>query len=130
MKPITSFDEAKTKLTELQSALSELGAFLKMADEAISKVNSLKGTVNAGPAEPKRAAHPPATWAERVLEILKAANGIALTQKQMVDVYPDMGWPTPSERQDLYRAVSGAVAYLHKKKGILVKTEAGYQLKL
>src|SRR5437667_12445086 len=127
MKPIKSFSEAKRRLSELKDSISDLDAFLTFADDAISKVNTLKGPSPDG-SEPFSIVVPP-TWGERVIEIFKQAGSRSLMQKQTMEMYVETGWPAPADRADLYRAISGAIAYLHKKKGVLVKTDEGYRLK-
>jgi|ERR1051326_977045 hypothetical protein len=127
MKPIRSFEEAKRRLAELKSCVADLDAFLTFADDAISKVNTLKGSaVGANILQATRA---PTTWGERVIELLRQAENRPIMQKQVMELYEKTGWPMPTEDGHLYRAISGAIAYLHKKKGVLVKTEEGYRLK-
>ena len=127
MKPIKSFEEAKRRLAELSDSIAELNAFITFADDAISKVNTLKGSA-AGTSTPQ-ATRPPATWAERVIELFKQTENKPLKQKQIVELYKITGWPGPTDASELYRAISGAVAYLFKRKGVLEKTDNGYRLK-
>jgi hypothetical protein len=127
MKRIKSFSEAKTMLAEVKSAISELDAFLTFADEAISKVNTLKGSSEI--AITPQTTRPPATWGERVIEVFKQSENRPMMQKQVMEMYERTGWPIPPEQGGLYRAISGAIAYLFKKKGVLEKTSDGYYLK-
>jgi len=127
MKAIKSFAEAKQRLAELNSSIVDLNAFLEFADDAISKVNTLKGS-SAG-ASSTQATHAPTTWGERVIELFNQSENKPIMQKEMMEMYERTGWPRPPDRGDLYRAISGAIAYLFKKKGILEKTDKGYQLK-
>lgn len=127
MNRIKSFTEAKHKLDELRQGLTELSVFLAFADEAISKVNSLKGSDDGAGAF--QLAGPPATWGERVIEIFRQAENKPLMQKEAMKRYERTGWPKPTDPAAFYRAISGAFAYLHKKKGVLEKTDAGYRLK-
>jgi hypothetical protein len=127
MKPIKSFEEAKRRLAELNNSIADLNAFLVFADDAISKVNTLKGSAS-GESIPQTT-RAPATWGERVIEIFKQAENTPIMQKRVMEMYEKTGWPAPADRSELYRAISGAIAYLHKKKGVLVKTEEGYRLK-
>ena len=128
MKPIKSFAEAKRRLTELKDSITELNAFLEFADDAISKVNTLKGS--SADASTMQATRAPATWGERMIELFKESENKPIMQKQMMEMYERTGWPMPSDRGDLYRAISGAIAYLFKKKGVLEKTDKGYRLKV
>jgi hypothetical protein len=128
MKPIKSFEEAKRRLAELNSSIADLNAFLVFADDAISKVNTLKGSADG--ASTPQGSPPPTTWAERVIELFKQSENKPIMQKQMMELYERTGWPTPPDQGDLYRAISGAIAYLFKKKGVLEKTDKGYRLKI
>src|SRR5258708_34952637 len=120
MKPIKSFADAKQRLAELKNSIVDLDAFLTFADDAISKVNTLKGSTNGANAQP--ATHAPATWGERVIEIFKQTGNKPLMQKQAVDRYLEIGWPVNGDTADLYRNLSGAIAYLPKKKGGLARS--------
>lgn len=111
----------------MQNSIADLEAFLTFADDAISKVNTLKGYANG--ASVSQTSKAPATWGERVIEIFKQAENKPIMQRQVVDMYGRTGWPMPADPGQLYRALSGAIAYLHKKKGVLIKTADGYQLK-
>jgi hypothetical protein len=128
MKHIKSFVEAKNALAEVKSAIAELDAFLTFADDAISKVNTLKGS--SGGASVAQATRAPATWGERVIELFKQSENKPIMQKQVMELYQQTGWPMPADQADLYRAISGAIAYLFKKKGVLEKTPEGYRLKM
>lgn len=130
MKPIMSFHEAKQRLSELRNSIAELDTFMTFADDAISKVNTLKGADN-DVVVPQAAALPaPSTWGERVIEIFKQSENKPIMQKQVMELYQRTGWPIPSEPGGLYRAISGAIAYLYKKKEVLEKTDNGYRLKV
>ncbi|SRR5258708_22375653 len=127
MKPIKSFEDAKRRLAEVKDTIIEVDAFLTSAGDTISKVIILKGT-DYYP-EPSQSALAPATWGERVIEIFRQADKKPLMQKDAAERYSKTGWPGPSDPAELYRAISGAIAYLHKKKGVLEKTDSGYRLK-
>jgi len=128
MKRIHSFEEAKTRLAELSDSIADLNAFLTFADDAISKVNTLKGY--SGGTGVVQATPAPATWGERVIELFRQSENRPIMQKQVMELYQRTGWPIPSEPGGLYRAISGAIAYLYKKKEVLEKTDNGYRLKV
>jgi|SRR6266567_8934570 len=121
---IQNFDECKRKVQELSEGLSQIMQFLDLAHSTIKTVNILKG---ASPVETRSGNGIPGTFAERVIQVFQR-SGKPLMQKHAMAVYKEMGWPGPPDKE-LYRAISGAIAYLHKRKGVLVKTEAGYKLK-
>jgi hypothetical protein len=125
-----SFHEAKQRLSELRNSIAELDAFMTFADDAISKVNTLKGSGKDAVAHQAAPSPAPATWGERVIEIFNQSQNKPIMQKQVMELYQQTGWPMPPEPSDLYRAISGAIAYLFKKKGVLEKTDEGYRLKL
>jgi hypothetical protein len=123
---IKSFSEAKAHLKELSDGIEAIREFLELADNAISAVDMLKGVSKSTPI--RQDVRVPSSWADRVIAVFKQSNR-PLMQKDAVDAYEVTGWPKPNNRKDLYQAISGAISYLHKKRGILNKTEEGYTLK-
>jgi len=122
---IQNFDECKRKVQELSDGLNQIMQFLDSAHATIKAVKILKGAPPAG--EMRSGNGIPGTFAEKVIQVFQRA-GKPLMQKHAMALYREMGWPGPPDKE-LYRAISGAIAYLHKRKGVLVKTEAGYKLK-
>jgi hypothetical protein len=69
----------------------------------------------------------PATIHERVLVIMKEI-GKPVLPKEIAIQYTLRKWQFP-KHGTIYNLISGTVAYLYKRKGVLVKGETGYTLK-
>ena len=129
MQKIQSFAEAKQRLDEIESAVSDLRHFMDKAYNAIAAVDMLKGghiTVVQKLELEKNGAT--SSWADRVLDVFRMV-GKPMMQKEAMKQYERTGLPAPEDRKELYRQISGAVAYLANRKGLLVKTPEGYKLK-
>jgi hypothetical protein len=128
MKPINSFSEAKRCLAELYESIGAIREFMDKVETTISAVNELKGEKPSFiPATKQVANGVPESWVDRVLHIFNHSPN-PLKQRDVARLYETLGWPKPA-KGDLYQAISGSIAYMHKKKKLLDKTDKGYVLK-
>ena len=127
---ITNFEQAKRRMDELSSGLVELRQFLDFAHSSISAVNLLKGDQDAvNKPEPQVKSNGAGqSWADRVMQVFTAYKK-PMFQKEAMTHFDTLGLPRPADDKAFYRGISGAIAYLTKRKGLLVKTEDGYTLK-
>ena len=122
---IKSFAEAKQIVSDVKGSIAALDEFIGKLERTISAIDTLRGN-NQETVEMSRGNGIPDTWQERVIRIFEDSQK-PLMQRDVVRIYQDRGWPPP-EKGKLYTVISGAIAYLHKKKDILKKSDDGYTL--
>jgi len=131
---ISNFTQAKEAIKTLADLAQSIESFIVSMEQRIDAVYALKGN----PAQPDLPLQTgarlrlhnlpqkaPDTWSDRVLTIFKVA-AIPLTQKDVVAVYEDSGWPKDFA-SSLYATISSSVAYLCRI-GKLANSESGYKI--
>jgi hypothetical protein len=125
---IRNFNEAKHRLQELSDSIKDLREFLDAADSAISAVNTLKGGSEPASDPLANNGSAPAAWTDRVWQLYRE-SGQPMMPKAALNAYVAKGWEKPDDPRDFYLKISSAVAYLTKRKGVLIKTPEGYAIK-
>ncbi len=131
MNAIKNFAEAKSALKTLRELASSVESFVVSMEDRIDAVAALKGDNN----QPDLPLHlnandfkkAPESWNDRVMEVFRIANR-PLTQKEAVNLYESLNWPK-NFAHSLYQTMSGSIAYLHRKKGVLERTDQGYKIR-
>ena len=127
MKPrISSLPQARQRIIELRDSVNDIVDFL----------DGLSATLGiSGSNEPNDVPHSatngevPSSMSERVTKIITDAKK-PLMPKDVVRHYQQLDWPAPDGgRAKLYEAISGTIAYLHNRKGVLKKSAKGYSIK-
>jgi len=67
--------------------------------------------------------NPAGSVSERVLQIVRESSG-PISPKEVQDEWVKRGWENP-KRGSLYNLINGTLAYLHKRRGVLERPEAG-----
>jgi hypothetical protein len=157
--PISSIGQAKEEMARLAGFFKQSADLIEQANivqagmrESIGSLQSyfeiLDGVLGSGLGAPSKpstkgrladvkspvsrfrsvmAADAPPSVHEAVLIIMKEI-GKPVLPKQVALQYLMRNWPLP-KKGTIYNLISGTVAYLYKRKGVLVKGQTGYTLK-
>lgn len=115
-------------LSPLLKIIAAVQQFIQETETVMAAVGRLTSQNRTGASSSAPDNGAPPTFTGRVLEVFKMA-GRPLRQKEATEQYRQLGWPE-HDAKDLYGKISGAIAYLHKKKATLEKnTDGTYKLK-
>jgi hypothetical protein len=131
MRTIKNFAELEKAVSEIEEVLPAIRQFIQHVRGAADSFAAWTGASTSPLPATKQDQHLNVaaagdTLTDKVFEIVKLAGG-PITAAGATNEYSTK-WPSTDPRNKIYGKVSGALAYLHKKKSLLEKDGLKYSV--